>query len=575
MTVVQASLGPEARVAALLRAQTETFDLVVIGGGVNGCGVALDAASRGLSVCLVEKRDLAAGTSSRSSKLVHGGLRYLEQRDFKLVREALHERRVLLETVAPHLVHSLPFLLPLRHHYERPYIGAGVALYDALAGLHSAVPRHRHYTRAGALRLAPSLSRQAFVGAIRYHDAQLDDARHTVEVARTAAAHGAAILTGVAVSRILVEAERAVGVEVVDNEAGLTDPFAIRGRVIVNATGVWTTDVETMAGVAAPLRVRASKGIHVLVPKHRIESSTALILRTDKSVLFVLPWGDDRWMIGTTDTDWRHDRDHPATSAADVDYVLKWANSVLSSELRSADVVGAFAGLRPLIDGGAASTAKLSREHLVNTPMPGLVSIAGGKYTTYRLMSADTVNVAVKQLPFAVAPSRTEVIPLLGAVGHEGALVRARAHPAAAALGGPKVDHLVRRYGGLAVDLLDLLSDEPALGAPIDGEGRYLGVEARYAATHEAALHIDDVLTRRTRLSIEGADRGRAAAAAVARLMAPVLGWSAAGIEREVSHYQARLDAELRAQAAPDDLGADVERAPIRDHRLRLSAQAP
>ena len=563
-------LGPVERAASLLRAQTETFDLVVIGGGVNGCGVALDAASRGLSVCLVEKRDLAAGTSSRSSKLVHGGLRYLEQRDFTLVREALHERKVLLETVAPHLVHALPFLLPLRHHYERAYIGAGVALYDVLAGRHAAVPHHRHYTRGGALAIAPSLSERAFVGAIRYYDAQLDDARHTVEVARTAAAHGAAILTGVAVRRVLVEGGAAVGVEAVDNEAGTSDSFAIRGRVVVNATGVWTTDIESSAGVASPLRVRASKGIHILVPKYRIESSVALILRTDKSVLFVLPWGD-RWMIGTTDTDWRHDRDHPATSAADVEYVLRWANSVLSSNLRPADVVGAFAGLRPLIDGGAASTAKLSREHLVNTPMPGLVSVAGGKYTTYRLMAADAVEVAAQQLPFEVAASSTAQLPLIGAVGHDTMLSRARTHPASPALGSFNVEHLVRRYGGLAHELLDLVAAQPALGTPIDAEGRYLAVEAQYAVTHEAALHIDDVLTRRTRLSIEGADRGRGAADRVAVIMAPLLGWSEPDVAREVAHYHGRLDAELRAQAAPDDLGANVERAPVRDHRLQLA----
>ena len=561
------------------RAETEFFDLVVVGAGVNGCGIALDAASRGLHVCVLEKRDIAAGTSSRSSKLVHGGLRYLEQRDFSLVREALRERRVLLETVAPHLVRPLPFLLPLRRHYERPYIGAGVLLYDALAGLHAAVPRHRHFSRSQCLELVPSLRPDAFVGGIRYHDAQLDDARHCLDVARTAVAHGALILTGVEVARVLTTGGtggtgRAVGVEAIDVEHGSAGTFAVRGSVVVNATGVWTSEIERSAGVERPLRVRASKGIHVLVPRARINSETALILRTEKSVLFVLPWGD-RWMLGTTDTDWTHDRDHPAASAADVAYVLQWVNSMMSSRLTTDDVVGVFAGLRPLIDGGAATSAKLSREHLVNTPMPGLVSIAGGKYTTYRLMSADTVDVVAAQLPFPVAPSRTAELPLLGAVGHEGVRARLAAHLGAAALGPGGIEHLSRRYGSFATELADLVAAEPALAAPIDREGRYLAVEARYAASHEGALHVDDVLTRRTRLSIEGTDRGRDAADDVARAMAPVLGWSTSEIEREVAHYRARLDAELRAQSQPDDLGADAERAAVRDHRLRLRAGEP
>ena len=255
-------LGPAERTSGIAKAQTETFDIVVIGGGVTGAGVALDAVSRGLSVCLVEKRDFAAGTSSRSSKLVHGGLRYLEQFDFGLVREALHERRVLIETVAPHLVRPAPFLLPLRKHYERPYIGAGVLLYDILAGRHAAVPRHRHLSHKACLELVPSLDPTTLVGGIRYYDAQIDDARHTVVVSRTAASFGAICLAGIAVERIVTEAGRAVGVEVTDRESGNDATFVIRGRCVINATGVWTSELERSAGVAKPLTVRAARRVH-------------------------------------------------------------------------------------------------------------------------------------------------------------------------------------------------------------------------------------------------------------------------------------------------------------------------
>jgi len=293
----------------LARLAAEEFDVLVIGGGVTGCGAALDAASRGLSVALVEKRDFAAGTSSRSSKLIHGGLRYLEQFDIGLVREALHERRLLAEKLAPHLVHSMPLLFPLkRGAWDRAFMGSGLLLYDALAGLHPAMPRHRHLTRSGCLRAVPSLREDAVTGGIRYFDAQVDDARFAVTLAETAAAHGAACASAVEVAGFLHEGARVAGVRARDLESG--DEFDIRSRVIVNATGVWTTAMERLAGVETPLQVRPSKGVHIVVPKSRIDSTLALILPTEKSVLFVLPWSDD-WIIGTTDTDWQFGLDHP------------------------------------------------------------------------------------------------------------------------------------------------------------------------------------------------------------------------------------------------------------------------
>jgi glycerol-3-phosphate dehydrogenase len=595
-------LGPEQRARDLKRAQVETFDVVVIGGGVTGTGVALDAASRGLSVCLVERRDYAAGTSSRSSKLIHGGLRYLEQKDFGLVREALHERKTLIQDVAPHLVRPAPFLLPLRKHYERPYIGAGVLLYDILAGRNSAVPHHRHLSKARCMETFPSLNPDVLIGGIQYYDAQIDDARHTVVVARTAASYGAAMLPGIAVERILVENGRAVGVEATDREAGETAPFLIRGRAVVNATGVWTSELERSAGVPNPLQVTASKGIHIVVPRSRIEATTAMILRTDRSVLFLIPWGD-RWLIGTTDTPWSHDLDHPSASQADIHYVLYWANTMLRSNLTHDDVVGVYSGLRPLLSGGATATTKLSREHAVNRAIPGLVSIAGGKYTTYRLMARDAIDALGPDLG-TLAPSSTANIGLLGADGHERAMTTLAHHAATAHLPVGALAHLVARYGSTASEVLDVVAANPQLATPIgavsdladlpfttcgahqsrsstpdpdtfDGAhtpfsgSRYLLGEAVHAATYEGAMHVDDVLTRRTRLSIEGDDRGIEAAPAVSAALGEVLGWSDSLVALEAARYKERVQAERTAERANNDQEADNIRRSIRDPRLR------
>ena len=294
-----AAPGLERRRRSLDRLSTDVFDILVIGGGVTGCGVALDAASRGLSVALVEKRDFAAGTSSRSSKLIHGGLRYLEQFDLGLVREALHERRLLLETIAPHLVQATPFLFPLKRPVrDRLVMGSGLLLYDALAGAHPVVPRHHHLSRAACLRDVPALRRDSLCGGIRYYDAQVDDARFAVLLARTATVLGALCASAIDVVAFLHEGDGVSGVRVRDLESG--GEFDVRARAIVNATGVWTTAIERLAGVQEPLMVRPSKGVHIVVPRARIRSDYALILPTEKSVLFVLPWGDAM--------DHRHDR---------------------------------------------------------------------------------------------------------------------------------------------------------------------------------------------------------------------------------------------------------------------------
>ncbi|MCX6372382.1 MAG: glycerol-3-phosphate dehydrogenase/oxidase [Actinobacteria bacterium] len=558
--------GRESRGRSLARLGTEVFDVVVIGGGVTGCGVALDAASRGLAVALVEKRDFAAGTSSRSSKLIHGGLRYLERMDIGLVREALHERRLLLETIAPHLVKATPFLFPLKRPvWDRFLMGSGLFMYDALAGVHAAVPRHRHLSRAACLRDAPALREDALRGGIRYYDAQVDDARFSVMLARTAIAHGALCVPAVDVTGFLHREDRIAGVRARDVESG--DELEVRARTVINATGVWTTEVERLAGVKAPLMVRQSKGVHIVVPKARIDSASALILPTEKSVLFVLPWGD-QWIIGTTDTDWRFGLDHPSATRGDIEYLLDHVNAVLRDPLTFTDITGVYVGLRPLLGKGAGDTAKLSREHAVQRSAPGLVSVAGGKYTTYRVMARDAVDAAARDLPFAVAAGRTATLPLLGAVGLAGAEYRLRVHPGATGLAPQRLRHLLGRYGSLATNVLDLVVDEPHLADPLLGAEKYLAAEVRYAALHEGALHVDDVLTRRTHIGFDVRDRGELAVEQVAQLMAPVLGWDQAAVDREITHYRARLVAERAAQSMLDDAASDSARSPVRDLRL-------
>ncbi|MFF8900694.1 glycerol-3-phosphate dehydrogenase/oxidase [Streptomyces lydicus] len=556
-----AILGPAQRAEALARMAERELDVLVVGSGVVGAGTALDAATRGLCTGLVEARDWASGTSSRSSKLIHGGLRYLEMLDFALVREALKERGLLLQRLAPHLVKPVPFLYPLQHKgWERWYAGSGVALYDGMSvssGHGRGLPLHRHLSHKRALRVAPCLKKDALVGALQYYDAQMDDARYVATLVRTAAAYGAHVANRARVVGFLREGERVVGARVEDVEGGTE--YEIRAQQIVNATGVWTDDTQALIGERGQFHVRASKGIHLVVPKDRIHSTTGLILRTEKSVLFVIPWGR-HWIIGTTDTDWDLDKAHPAASSADIDYLLGHVNEVLATPLTRDDVEGVYAGLRPLLAGESDATSKLSREHTVAHPVPGLVVVAGGKYTTYRVMAKDAVDEAVHGLDRRVAECVTEDVPLVGAEGYK-ALWNARARIAArTGLHVARIEHLLNRYGSLAEELLELVVADPALGEPLTAADDYLRAEAVYACTHEGARHLDDVLTRRTRISIETFDRGTRSAREVAELMAPALGWDDAQIEKEITHYQKRVEAERESQRQPDDLTADAAR---------------
>lgn len=557
-------LGPAERTQAIAAMKAEELEILVIGGGITGAGVALDAATRGLSTGIVEARDWASGTSSRSSKLVHGGIRYLEQLNFTLVREALLERGLLMQRLAPHLVRPVQFLYPLTQPLiERLYVGAGMVLYDLLARVGRrgpGVPFHRHFTAKKLRKIAPGLRPGAFRGGLGYYDGQVDDARLVLAVLRTAKQYGAHVASRVRVEGFLRVGERVVGVTARDLETD--EVFEIRAKQVVNATGVWTDDTQNMVGERGKFHVRASKGVHLVVPKDRFHSSIGLLLRTEKSVLFVIPWGR-HWLIGTTDTDWHHDKAHPAATAADIDYLLERVNRVISTPLSRDDVEGVYAGLRPLLSGENEETSKLSREHIVTHAAPGLVVVAGGKLTTYRVMAEDAVNAAAQALDARVPSSITDNIPLVGAEGYQATwnkrsrLARTyNVHPS-------RVEHLLLRHGSLTAEILKLCAERPELAEELPGADDYLRAEVVYAVTHEGALHLDDVLCRRTRVSIESWDRGVEAAPFTAKLMAEALGWSAEHQQTEVERYLDRVAAEVSSQLELSDVAADR----VRNHR--------
>lgn len=538
-------LGIKQRAGSIEALKTQAFDVLVIGGGVTGCGAALDAVTRGYSVALVEARDFASGTSSRSSKLIHGGLRYLEMLDFGLVREALTERGLLTKTLAPHLVQPLPFVMPLHKGIgERAYMGAGLFLYDALArmGRVPRLPWHRHLTRKQTLKKWPALKREGFVGGLQYYDAQVDDARFVMMLARTAAAHGAHVLNRCVMRSLMRDGTHLTGATVeIDGET-----IDVNAKVVINAAGVWLPEVS--GELESSVAVRASKGVHIVVPRDRIRATTGLISRTEKSVLFVIPWGS-HWIIGTTDTEWHYDKAHPAASKGDIDYLLEHVNAVLETPLSHADIEGVYAGLRPLVAAKNASTAKLSREHAVTQIAPGFVGVTGGKYTTYRIMAKDAVDVAT----MGEYPCRTDEVPVLGASGYSDIDEYEIARQYGISV--TQTERLLHRYGSLIDEVL-------TAGAlrTLPGTDDYLEAEVVYAATHEGALYVEDVLVRRTRMSIESWSRGTDAAERVAQLLGDVLGWDDDRRRREVETYRARVAAERAANEAETDAEANAER---------------
>ena len=537
-------LNPEQRKADIELLASEEFDILVIGGGVVGSGIALDAAARGLKVALVESDDFASGTSSRSSKLIHGGLRYLEQFDFKLVREALHEREMMITEQAPHLVKPLSFVYPLHKKYlDRIYVGAGLMLYDLLRGKLRAVPWHKHISFGEMRNEARSLNPEIVTGGLVYYDAQVDDARHTVMVARTAKDYGAHIVTGATVTQITRTPDRVTGAIV----AVGGHSFNVKSKVVVAAAGIWNEELYQQFGIKPGYKIKMSKGVHIILPKDAIDAKTGIIIKTSLSVLFIIPWGNE-WLLGTTDTDYTGDREYPVADSADIDYILNEANKVLLPKIRREQILSTYAGLRPLVSPAKdSSTTKISREHTVDHPVKGFVSIAGGKYTTYRVMAADAVDAAVKDLDKSSPKSSTKSIALIGAAGYSTLMKQIASLAQSYSVSTACVERMLNRYGSLVSDIFQTIAKDASLAEEILPGAGYLKAEALYAVSHEGARTLVDVLARRLRLAMETSDHGLSVAQEIAELIAPTLEWKKADIKREVAAFGKYVATEVAA----------------------------
>ncbi|MFN0088054.1 MAG: glycerol-3-phosphate dehydrogenase/oxidase [Blastocatellia bacterium] len=543
---------------ALERIENETFDLLVIGGGITGAGIALDAAVRGLRTLLAEKRDFAAGTSSRTTKLIHGGLRYLEQLDFGLVREALVERSILTRT-APHLTEAFPFVIPIyadsRRNYDHPLkMRAGLILYDLLS-MGRGFERHRRLSRGEALALAPRLDPRGLKGAFLYYDGRTNDSRLVIEVLKAAHELGAGIVNYASVGGFLKDEEgRLAGVRLRDEASGRE--IEARARIVINATGVWmeeTIRFNRDAG-ALPRTVRPAKGIHVTIAAERLQVRSAWLIPslTGHRFYFVVPW-QGRVNIGTTDTDYHGDKESPAANEAEVAEILNAINSYFpDARLEPGDVITTWAGLRPLItDPRARKTSEVSRkEELIETP-DGLISISGGKLTTYRRMAEHTVDLAARRLrerfDLSSADSRTKETKLSGAaLGREafedaaGQLARTEHVPIDAAR------HLIQTYGSNYPQLVELLREDERLRRPLVEGLPHRAAEIVYAARYEMALTLTDALTRRTRLAMLAGEAALRSARAVAELMAEELEWSPEEMERQIADFEAEYRREYQ-----------------------------
>jgi glycerol-3-phosphate dehydrogenase len=529
-----------------------TWDVVIVGGGIVGSGALLDAVSRGMRAALIEQDDIASGTSSRSSRLIHGGLRYLEQFRFGLVREALSERSRILD-LAPHLVRLEPLLFPI---YGIPYLSkafydAGLTMYDVLGARHDG-GWHRRLSTAETLELAPTLRHDGLRGGLLYHDGVEDDARYTLAVARTAMADG-----GLAVTRV-----RATGLRTSPTYGTLeavraTDLFTgtefdIRTRAVVDATGVWAAEPDHPLG-GSSLRILPSRGAHLVVPRARIPNKHGLTIRVPGKVVFLVPW-PDHWLIGTTDAPYEGAAAHPAADGWEIDLLLDTVNATMDVDLGRDDVVGTYAGLRPLIASSGGSTVKASREHRVTVETNGVVRIGGGKYTTYRVMARDVIDAVLGMDGARSRPSNTAERRLVGAADPD-ALARIGSElatiPAIANVGPNAAARLVSRHGTEAPGVASLGAELDLVQALAPGRP-FLEAEVTWAARHELALSLDDMLARRTRLAQELPDRGAVIAPRVAELLGAELGWGETRRAREVEAYleMARREYSVAGPAA-------------------------
>ena len=536
---------PFDRAEALAHLAAEQFDVLVVGGGITGAGVALDAASRGLRTALVERDDFASGTSSKSSKLVHGGLRYLQQREIGLVYEGLAERQVALRN-APHLVRILPFLIPvltrdgvISRRLARA-LGGALWMYDLTGGFRIG-KRHRRVSSDQALAHMQTLSADRVAGGYLYYDAHTDDARLTLALCRTAAAHGAVVANYAGVTSLRKDGEERVRGARVQADG---DEIDVRADVVVNAAGVWTDDVRALDEPNHPHSIRPAKGIHITVPWTKLRNDIAVVVPVakDRRSVFVVPWGDLTY-VGTTDTDYDGPLDDPECTPEDVAYLLRALNAVITDPVREEDVLGTWAGLRPLLRTAANDrTADLSRRHAVRRSEGGVVTVTGGKLTTYRRMAADTVD-EVDALLGKRRRCRTKHLKLIGADGYE--------DPPDANEPSRHV-HLAHRYGTEGAEVEALLDEDPALGEPLVPGLPYLKAEAVHAVRSEMARTLDDVLTRRTRARLLARDDSAAAAEDAAALVGRELGWDDAERVRQVKEYRAAVAAERDAADLPE-----------------------
>jgi len=531
----------------------DPFDVLVVGGGITGVGVALDAAHRGLRVALVERDDFASGTSSKSSKLIHGGLRYLQNGDVRLVYDALHERRRLMRN-APHLVEVLPFLIPIMtkdgviSRKIAKALGSALWMYDVTGGWRIG-KLHRRLSADAAAAHFPSTHLDRLSGGFLYFDAATDDARLTLTIARTAAEHGAVVVNRCRLVEIVHRDGRVAGA-VVDADGASIE---VAARSIVNACGVWADDVRALDEGVHPGSIRPAKGVHITLPWHLVGNDIAVIIpvRGDKRSLFLIPWGplgDGTFRhvyVGTTDTDDHGSLDEPVADGDDIDYLLTALNHSLDLSSRAPitrdDITGTWAGLRPLVNSTpdqSGATKDLSRRHQIAVSAAGVVTVTGGKLTTYREMAADAVDALRKLLPRSSMNHRsTRRLRLSGAGGASGPGDREGTDARADA-------HLARRYGAHADEVRALVAFDASLGEPMVAGLPYLRAEAVYAARHEMATTLDDVLARRTRAHLLDRSATRAAAADVAALLQAELGWSDDETARQVDRYAAMCAAE-------------------------------
>ena len=535
--------APFQRDLMLARLEQEEFDVLIVGGGITGAGVALDAASRGLRTALIERDDFASGTSSKSSKLVHGGLRYLKD-DPRLVYEALHERQRLRKN-APHLVSVMPFMIPiltkdgLVPRKIARAMGSLMWMYDLTGGWRIG-KFHKRLRTPAALTHLPTMSQERLASAYLYYDAAADDARVVLTIARTATSYGAAVANRCSLVEVTKDAAGAACGAVVEADGRR---FAVRAKVVVNAAGVWADDVRALDEGTHPDSIRPAKGVHITVPWELVRNDIAVVIPVpkDRRSLFLVPWGAcadgtfEHCYVGTTDTDYDGPLVDPQCTKDDIDYVLRALNATVTTGVTANDITGVWAGLRPLVKAaGDGRTADLSRHHALHTSGSGVISITGGKLTTYREMAQDTTDAVVARLGVK-ARCRTRSLLLLGAKGF-------REQPA-----GDAVAHLAHRYGSIAGDVQALIAQDPTLGQPLVPGLAYVRAEAVYAAREEMVVSLDDVLTRRTRARLFNRAATLAAAPSVAALLATELGWDDDETARQLAHFSAQCAAEANA----------------------------